>query len=146
MKKIWDLKNVLSNLEEEGKGRGIIMEVTGLLLLGPFYTIQIKFYVLFCTRLYISLCDQIVQCFKHHGVSHPNIWKCNFWMSLNSDFFPGSRCILDMCHLQPSQWVEISTQNYFCAAVKINWQIRKFTVFCIIDIEKINRTIIRLLS
>ena len=45
-------------------------------------------------------------CFKPDEVSQLNISKCNFWMSLNADFFPGSRCILDMCHLQPSQWVE----------------------------------------
>ena len=42
MKKLWELKNDLSNLEEEGEGRGIIMGVTRLLLLGPFYTIQTK--------------------------------------------------------------------------------------------------------
>ena len=38
MKKLRDLKKVFSNLEPEGRGRGIIMGVT--LLLGPFYTIQ----------------------------------------------------------------------------------------------------------
>ena len=37
MKKLWDLKNSLK-LEEEG--RGIIVKVSHLLLLGPFYTIQ----------------------------------------------------------------------------------------------------------
>ena len=42
MKKIWDLKKVFSNLELEGQGRGIIIEVTHLLLIGPFYTIQTK--------------------------------------------------------------------------------------------------------
>ena len=42
-----------SNLELEGKGGGIIMGVTRLLLLGQFYTIQIQFYVLLCTRLYV---------------------------------------------------------------------------------------------
>ena len=51
--KILDLKKVFSNLETEGQGRGTIMGLTRLLLLGPFYTIQIKFYVPFCTRLYI---------------------------------------------------------------------------------------------
>ena len=35
-------EKVFSNLEPEGRGRGIIMGVTGLLLLGPFYTIQIQ--------------------------------------------------------------------------------------------------------
>ena len=53
MKKLWDLeKKVLSNLELEGQGRGIIMRVTRLLLLGPFYTIQTKRDQTFCTRVY----------------------------------------------------------------------------------------------
>ena len=42
MKKLWDWKKVVSNLELEGQGRGIIMGVTCLLLLGPFYTIRTK--------------------------------------------------------------------------------------------------------
>ena len=33
-------KEVFINLELEGRGRGIIMGVLHLLLLGPFYTIQ----------------------------------------------------------------------------------------------------------
>ena len=47
----------LSYLEPEGQGRGIIMGVTRLLLLGPFYTIKMQFYVLFCTRLYDMVCN-----------------------------------------------------------------------------------------
>ena len=43
MKKLWDLKKAFGNLELEGQGRGIIMGVTCLLLLGQFYTIQSKF-------------------------------------------------------------------------------------------------------
>ena len=39
--------NVFSNLDLKGQGRGIIIGVTRLLLLGPFYTIQIKFYMFF---------------------------------------------------------------------------------------------------
>ena len=54
MKKLRDLKKVLSNLEAEGQGRGFIMGVTRLLLLGPFYTIQMQFSILFCTRLYAT--------------------------------------------------------------------------------------------
>ena len=54
MKKLWDLKNVFSNLELEEQGRGIIMGVTRLLLIGPFYTKKDQFYVLFCTRLYLN--------------------------------------------------------------------------------------------
>ena len=45
MKKLWDLKNVFSNLELEGQG--IIMGVTSLLLLGPFYSIQTNFLYFF---------------------------------------------------------------------------------------------------
>ena len=37
MKKLRDLKKVLSYLELQGQGRGIIMEVTRPLLVGPFY-------------------------------------------------------------------------------------------------------------
>ena len=36
------------------------MGVTRLLLLGPFYTIQMQFYVLFCTRLYNGIFIQKV--------------------------------------------------------------------------------------
>ena len=35
-------KKVFSKLKLEGQGRGIIMGVTRLLLLGPLYTIQTK--------------------------------------------------------------------------------------------------------
>ena len=61
MKKLWDLKKVFSNLEPEGQGRGIIMGVTRLLLLGSFYTIQTNFMYFFahdcnpfliCTTIY----------------------------------------------------------------------------------------------
>jgi len=41
MKKLLDLKKILSNLEPEGQGRGIIMGVTRLLLLEPFYYIAL---------------------------------------------------------------------------------------------------------
>ena len=47
MKKLWDLKKILSNLEAEGQGHGIIMGVTRLLFLGPFYTIQTNFMYFF---------------------------------------------------------------------------------------------------
>ena len=47
MKKLRDLKKVFSNLELEGQGCGIIMGVTRLLLLGPFYTIQTNFMYFF---------------------------------------------------------------------------------------------------
>ena len=43
----------MSNLEMEGQGRRIIMGVTDPLLLGPFYYIQTKFSILFCTLLYL---------------------------------------------------------------------------------------------
>ena len=62
-------KKVLSNLEIEGQGRGIIMEVTHLLLLGTFYyiallgyviiwltvTLYLGYFVLGCLILYPSL-------------------------------------------------------------------------------------------
>ena len=41
MKKLRDYKKILSNLELEGQGRGIIMGVTCLLLLWPFYYITL---------------------------------------------------------------------------------------------------------
>ena len=40
MKKLWDLKKVLSYLELEGEGRGIIMKVKCPLLLGQFYLVK----------------------------------------------------------------------------------------------------------
>ena len=40
MKNLRDLKKVLSNLEMEGQGCGIIIGVTHLLLLAPFYYIH----------------------------------------------------------------------------------------------------------
>ena len=56
MKKSWDLKIVLSNLEAEGQGRGIIKWVTTcLLLIGPFYTIKTNFMYYFahdCNQLF----------------------------------------------------------------------------------------------
>ena len=61
MKKIWDLKNVFSNLELEEQGRGIIMGVTRLLLLGPFYSIQTNFLYFFahdctCNANFCNIC------------------------------------------------------------------------------------------
>ena len=55
MKKLWDSKNVFSNLELEGQGRVIIMGVTRLLLLGTFYSIQTNF-------LYFFAHDYSVKC------------------------------------------------------------------------------------
>ena len=48
---ILNLEEFFSNLEPEGKEVVIIMGVTRLLLLGPFYYIQTSFSILFCTRL-----------------------------------------------------------------------------------------------
>ena len=44
---ILNLEKVFSNLEPEGQGGGIIMGVTRLLLLGPFYSIQTNFMYFF---------------------------------------------------------------------------------------------------
>ena len=65
MKKLSDLKKVLSNLEPEGQGRGIIMGVTRLILLGQFYTIQNNFMYFFAhdcrsiTRIIVNEKDTI---------------------------------------------------------------------------------------
>ena len=47
MKRLWDFKKVFSNLEPEGQRCDIIIGVTRLLLLGPFYTIQTNFMYFF---------------------------------------------------------------------------------------------------
>ena len=44
MKKLQDLKKVLSYLELEGQGRGIIMEVTRPHLLGPFFPCKMAYH------------------------------------------------------------------------------------------------------
>ena len=59
---ILNLEKVFINLEPEGQGGGIIMGVTRLLLLGPFYYIQTKFSILFCTRLYICIVKLLRTC------------------------------------------------------------------------------------
>ena len=72
MKKLWELKNVLSNLEEEGQGQGIIMGVTRLLLLGPFYTIQSNFMYFFahdCSSYQKNICSE----FTHLHISTFNM-------------------------------------------------------------------------
>ena len=54
MKKLRDLKKGLSKLEVEGQGRGIIMGVTRLLLLGPFYYIALYWGgIKLCHTLYV---------------------------------------------------------------------------------------------
>ena len=53
MKKLWDLKKLFGNLEPEGQGRGIIMGVTRLFLLGLFYAIQTKSDQTLCTPVYV---------------------------------------------------------------------------------------------
>ena len=45
-------KKVFSNLELGGQGRGIIIRVTHLILLGPFYTIQIQMHQTFLGGVY----------------------------------------------------------------------------------------------
>ena len=54
MKKLRDFKKGFINLELEGQGRGIIMGLTSLLLLGLFYTIQTKRDQTLCTRVCID--------------------------------------------------------------------------------------------
>ena len=55
---ILNLEKVFRKFEPEGQGGGIIMGVTRPFLLGPFYYIQTKFSILFCTRLYVSASDK----------------------------------------------------------------------------------------
>ena len=64
MKKLGDLKKVFSNLELEGQGRGIIMGVTRLLLLGPFYYIQTNFLYFFAHDCNSSKLDSIKPVFE----------------------------------------------------------------------------------
>ena len=59
--KFLQLKKDFSNLEPEGQGWRIIMEVTRLLLLGLFYTKHMQIYVLFCTRLYMKRFSNVIQ-------------------------------------------------------------------------------------
>ena len=57
MKNLRDLKKVSINLELEVQGRGMIIVVTRLLLLGPFYYIQTNFLYFFahdCTSYNIE--------------------------------------------------------------------------------------------
>ena len=62
-----------SNLKLKEQGRGINMGVTCLLLLGPFYNIQTKFSILFCTRLYIDFWHKILLFWTQKLV----LWKVN---------------------------------------------------------------------
>ena len=47
-------KKIFSNLEPEGQGCGIVMGVTGLLLQGPFYTIQTITHQTFLGGVYVQ--------------------------------------------------------------------------------------------
>ena len=49
-------KKVFSNLDLEEQGRGIIMGVTHLFLLGPFYTVQTNFMYF----LYMTVLDELL--------------------------------------------------------------------------------------
>ena len=62
--KIMRFKKVFRNLELEGQGRGIIMRVTHLLPLGPFYYIQANFMYFFphvcnCTSNSKTFCSRL---------------------------------------------------------------------------------------
>ena len=54
MKKLWDLKKVFINLELEGRWHGIIMGVTRLILLEPFYTIQTQTHQTYLGGVYVN--------------------------------------------------------------------------------------------
>ena len=64
-------KKVFSNLEPEGWGRGIIMGVTGLLLLEPFYTIQTQ-----KTQTFLGGVYQLLSMHISKAVKWPLCMKC----------------------------------------------------------------------
>ena len=76
MKKLWDLKKVFSNLELEGQGRCIIRGVTGLLLLGPFYTIQTKRDQTFWRGVYLKA---PLKCRKFKGAEFGSVLVHTIW-------------------------------------------------------------------
>ena len=87
--KVLDFKKVFSNLEPEGQGRGIIMGVTRLLLLGPFYTIQINFMYFFAhdcrkAELYLHFNQDCV------AGPHPSIPFAKSYIPVSQDLDFGS--------------------------------------------------------
>ena len=86
---ILNLEKVFSNLEPEGQGRGIIIGVTRLLLQGPFYTIEMQFYILFCTRLYYVVTELLnVLGNLRLAVKLPEGEDVDEWIAVNTvDFF-----------------------------------------------------------
>ena len=62
-------KKAFSNVELEGQGRGIIMGITRLLLLGPFYTIQSKF--MYYSAHNCSMITMAEQLYIHHIFMFP---------------------------------------------------------------------------
>ena len=83
MKKFWDLKKGFSNLELEEQGWGIIMGVTRLLLLGPFYTIQTKRDQTFWRGVYVLQGNCCV--FKGQVISKCLLCVFNFFQKTNEN-------------------------------------------------------------
>jgi hypothetical protein len=103
MKKLWDLNKLFSDLEPERQGRGIIMGVTCLLLLGLFYTIQTKEDQTFWRGVYLVFYQ--ISCSWHQNTKQSILFspifstnfsqleqlkkKANFLLVQNSFFFLG---------------------------------------------------------
>ena len=87
MKRLWDSKKFLGNLEPEGEGCGIIMEVTPLLLLEPFYTIQTQTHQTFLGECITNSKAKVlweVFCKNHHlrfVLCSNNQFRKLFWPS-----------------------------------------------------------------
>ena len=109
------LKKVFSNLELERQGHGIIMGVTCILLLGPFYTIQTKFMYFFAhdgitTTTTISWNHRIIQIWQFHKVFGPIVvcmtWCLRFVYTVCSVFVG----IVRVCNVA---WHAISSVYFF---------------------------------
>ena len=104
MKKLWDFRKVLSYLELEGQGPGIIMRVTHPLLLGPFYyvfsyvtpnisaaSVAIVSHCTIHETRHIAVIPKI-NIFAVWGWKHCRIsWKCSFRKNLTQSKLYGNQ-------------------------------------------------------
>ena len=115
MKKLWDLKKGFSNLELEGQGRGIIMGVTRLLLLGPFYTIQTKRDQTFWQGVYVFIISLFLRLDNKQMFFLKEFCRDIFWL-LKSQC--SENIIWVIYFLKPFHIVMLSRQN----KTKIFWR------------------------
>ena len=115
MKKLWDLKKLFSNLEPEGQGRGIIIGVTRLLLLGLFYTIQTKRDQTFWRGVYIQFMA-ILFC-----IAHWKFWK--YWISVFILALNGNKKISILKSTQQNKWW-FDLRNWSLRNVSPTWYIK----------------------